>query len=219
MEREPASPHVKKIVHLVYGLLRNPAFGHGLGYYIEGDPKEVKAFSNQGTVKIDDREIDVGSFVYTVLLNMSMELAQGCDTDVWHERLRTLTDNWPSLEAKWKPTKGSMVRKGDVIEVCLAFCRETGPAIPPQTVVWRNRFLRDVKEFNRSLKDVVRFICRCDDGYPTSKYLPNPTHFARLVVFVWSGIRNHNEGRRDDSVMKADVEKESLMNKNGADNW
>ena len=112
-----------------------------------------------------------------------------------------------------------MVRKGDVIEVCLAFCKETGPAIPPQARKWRNLFRRDVKEFYRSLKNVVRFICRCDDGYPTSKYLPNPTHFARLVGYEWSGIRNHNDGSRDNSVMKADVEKERLVTRIGADNW
>ena len=150
---------------------------------------------------------------------MCIELAEGCNTDVWHNHFSTLIEQWPSLEAKWHPTKGSLVRKGDVIEVCLAFCRETGPAINRNIAERRNWFREDVQKFWTAIREVVRLICKCDDGYPTSKYLPNPTNFARLLMFVWSGLNNHNEEHRKDSIVKADKEKECLMTRIGAHNW
>lgn len=37
-------------------------------------------------------------------------------------QLRLLADNWPVLAYKWKPTKNSVEKKGDVIEVAIVLC-------------------------------------------------------------------------------------------------
>ena len=106
-----------------------------------------------------------------------------------------------------------------MIEVCLAFCRQTGPATNRDIAERRNMFRNYVASFNSSLTKVVRFICSCGNGYPTSSCLPNPTDFARLLVFVWSGFNSHDETYRKYSLVKADVEKKRLMTRIGARNW
>lgn len=211
--------YLVSMICVVHKLLRMPALKDGLTCYLTGDPKEVKDLSNRGTVKLSqsDIETDPGNWLYTVLLNMAQELARGSkkNRDV-HNYFEMLTAQWPSLQAKWCPTKGSIVRKGDVIEVCLALCKQ--PAIDAGIAEGRRNFREHVAQFYDLLVDTIRSICRCSE-FPTLKFLPNPTNFARLLVFIWSAVHNNENAYRDESFTKADSEKEVLMKRIGSHNW
>ena len=106
------------------------------------------------------------------------------------------------------------MKKGDVVEVCLAFCRLQSPAIAAE----REEFVARVAEFYDSLTKTIAFICRCDDKL-TKSTLPNPTNFARLIIFTWSGIHSHSEDVRTASLAKADSEMDFLIVRIGAHNW
>jgi len=187
------------MIDAVNKLLRMTALKEGLKHYLTADPTSVKAFSNRGTVKLpqSDREVDIGNWSYSVLFNIAMEIAIGCRYYCPLSKLfEQLTVQWPSLQRKWFPTKSSIVRKGDVIEVCLAFCKQ--PTTDKDIAEGRRNFRVQVATFYGSLSDTVRSICRCSK-FPTSRWLPNPTNFARLLIFVWSGIHNHDKAPRDES--------------------
>ena len=126
LEEIQCDSHVVAMINAVKKLLLMPALQEGLEHYITADPTSVKAFSNRGTVKLrTGREKDIGNWSYSVLLNSIMEIAIGCKYYCrLSELCEQLTTQWPSLGRQWFPTKGSVVRKGDVIEVCLAFCKQ-----------------------------------------------------------------------------------------------
>ena len=219
LEEIQCDSHVVAMIDAVNKLLRMTALKEGLKHYLTADPTSVKAFSNRGTVKLpqSDREVDIGNWSYSVLFNIAMEIAIGCRYYCPLSKLfEQLTVQWPSLQRKWFPTKSSIVRKGDVIEVCLAFCKQ--PTTDKDIAEGRRNFRAQVATFHGSLCDTVRSICRCSD-FPTSKFLPNPANFSRLLIFIWSGIHNHDKAYRDESFAKADCEKAILMKRIGSHNW
>ena len=136
-----------------------------------------------------------------------------------HQLLEELNDKYPSLRQQWPATHGSLVRKGDVIEVALAFARMQGPAIPPCVAADRRAFQAMVQQFYEGLQDTIRHISSFDNGKPTSNYLPNPNNFGRLIAFTWSGIHHRDVTVRDDSLIKANTEIAKLHVRMGATNW
>ena len=102
-----------------------------------------------------DREVDLGNWTYSVLLNMLSEMARGCECfRRVNELFDALTGRLPSVQAKWNPSKGSLVRKGDVIEVCLAFCRLTD-TIDKDIAHGRREYSAHVAEFDEHLKPTL----------------------------------------------------------------
>ena len=86
-------------------ILQNRTLEDALNYCIVGDPDEVKAFSNTGTINIPDRRVpvDLGNWTYTVLLTIAQELATGCkDYDagcrLMHTLLTELTAKYRNLD-------------------------------------------------------------------------------------------------------------------------
>ena len=76
-----------------------------------------------------------------------------------------------------------------------------------------------VQQFYEGLQDTINQISSFDLGNPTSKYLPNPNNFGRLVAFTWSGMHNHTMIAREDYFGKADDEIAKLHVRMGAKNW
>ena len=165
-----------------------------------------------------DREVDLGNWTYSVLLNMLSEMARGCErfrgvNDIFD----VLTERLPSVQRKWNPSKGSLVRKGDVIEVCLAFYRLTD-TIDKDIAHGRREYSVHVANFDEQLKGTIECLCDCE-GRPTQKILPSPTNFARLLIFTWASIHNRDDKVREESRIKAESEMVALMVRIGVHNW
>ena len=77
----------------------------------------VKAFSNLAKCPVPGwMPKDLGNWKYTVIYTMVSELARGTKHKM-HGDFELLAATWPSMAIKWKPTKNSLVKKGDVLEV------------------------------------------------------------------------------------------------------
>ena len=165
-----------------------------------------------------DREVDLGNWTYSVLLNMLSEMARGCECfRRVNELFDALTGRLPSVQAKWNPSKGSVVRKGDVIEVCLAFCKQKD-TIDKDIAHRRRQISVHVANFDEHLKGTIECLCDCE-GRPTQKILPSPTNFARLLIFTWASIHNRDDKVREESRIKAESEMVALMVRIGVHNW
>jgi len=207
--------------HDVYRGLNEQSFRDTIAYYLEADAKEAKVLSNQGKVQLQGQPepTDIGNFEYNVFLIMSMEMTSGSykkgnlNLKTLHLLFVQLEEKWPSLEPKWAATTGSLIRKGDVVEVGLAM------ANLHVSRTWKT-FVDVVEAFHDGLHDCINYICKCESGrFPTSTCLPNPCNFARLILFTWSGMRCHDDVARLQALQKADDEIAKLMVRIGSHNW
>ena len=215
----------EKIVQQIFEMLKHPTLEEALVYFMFGDPAQVKQFSKKLRDQLpgEEKPVDLIIWTYTVMLVVAQQVARGCTRHhrckVMHHLFEELDAKYPSLQQKWPATSGSLVKKGDVVEVALAYARMQGPAIPPSVADDRREFQAMVQQFSEGLQDTVSQISSFDLGNPTSKYLPNPNNFGRLVAFNWSGMHNHTMIAREDYFGKADDEIAKLHLRMGANNW
>ena len=220
--RGKAACYIQTMVDQAFKILQNGTLENALNYCIVGDPDEVKAFSNTGTINIPGKKVpvDLGNWKYTVLLTILQELAKGCkdyDTGcrLMHKLLTELIAKYRNLDQDWAATKGSLIRKGDVIEVALAKASEQGPAVAPEEVVVRRKFQDGIRAFYDCLESIIKLISKFDYGKPTSMFLPNPNNFGRLIAYTHFVI--HCRDLR--FLVKADIELAKLHARMGAMNW
>ena len=196
---------------------------------MEGDPDVVKHVSNLGKIRLQgqSKDKDLGNYAYAVFLITAMELVRGSYTKgsptlrKLHLLLVELQEKWPSLKPKWAATTGSLIRKGDVVEVGLAMARMHADDTVAEDIrhTWQT-FVDVVEVFYNGLQDCINHICKCEDGrFPTSKCLPKPGNFARLIVYTWSGMRAHEMPTRLLALQRADHEIANCMVRIGSHNW
>ena len=125
---------------------------------------------------------------------------------------------YPSTEQQAPATKNSLIRKGDVVEVALAYARMQGPAVPDGVVRERREFQAMVRQFYNGLENTIRHTSRFD-GKPTVMFLPNPTNFGRLIVFTCHGIHHDDIDTREKCLVKADYELATLHFRMGWLKW
>ena len=224
--RGKAECHCKKMVDQAFEILQNKTLEDALNYCIVGDPDEVKAFSNTGTISIPGKkvEVDLGNWTYTAWLTIVQEVAKGWQNENlqcrrMHQLFLELERKYPSTEQQAAATKNSLIRKGDIVEVALAYARMQGPAVHDMIVRERRAFQAMVREFYDGLENTIRHTSKFDNGKPTVMYLPNPTNFGRLIVFTHYGIHHHDIRTRAVCVFKADRELAQLNFRMGALKW
>ena len=224
--RGKAECHCKKMVDQAFEILQNKTLEDALNYCIVGDPDEVKAFSNTGTIDIPGRRVpvDLGNWAYTVWLTTVQVVATGRKRQNYNclrmdQLFQELMGKCPSTEQQAPATKNSLIGKGDVVEVALAYARMQGPAVPDGVVRERREFQAMVRKFYDGLENTLRHTSSFTNGKPTSMYLPNPTNFGRLIVFTCYGIHHDDIKVRAQCVVKADVELAKLHFRMGAMHW
>ena len=124
------------------------------------------------------------------------------------------------ISKKWPATTGSLIKKGDVVEVCLAMAnmRMKPTAGDEERHSWK-RFVDLIEVVYNGFQDCINDICTCKDGqFPNSTCLPEPGDFARLIAFTWCGMRGHDRDRLR-SLRKADYQIAKLMVRIGSCNW
>ena len=225
----PSDTHVARICDRVSELLNEPSFAWTVEYYLNGDPNTVKCVSNTGKIRLDGhtKYHDLGNHAYSCFLNTSMELASGyrhVGTNL--ERLQLLFEklkrNWPSLAKKWPATPGSVIKKGDVIEVGLAMANMhiKNKSVADEKLHSWKRFVGLIEDVYNAFKDCIKDIFTCKDGqFPNKTCLPEPGAFARLIVFTWYGMHGRDDAKRLLSLQKADHEIAKLMVRIGSFNW
>ena len=67
------------MVDQAFKIIQNRTLEDALNYCIVGDPDEVKAFSNTGTINIPGKKVpvDLGNWTYTVFLTILQVVAKG----------------------------------------------------------------------------------------------------------------------------------------------
>ena len=120
---------------------------------------------------------DLGNWKYTLIYTLVSELARGTKHKR-HGDFELLAATWPSMAIKWKPTKNSLVKKGDVLEVCIALCM----ACPTQSLAHRKKFLDVCAKLNHML-DCCAMRLFSGSGDPTLKTVPNPTNYGRFLLY------------------------------------
>ena len=222
LRNKPAEGHLRTICRQVCYLMGNATLEEALNLYLVGNPAVVKALSNQGLIVLPGKKVpvDLGNWKYSVLLTILQELAKGCkdyDTGcrLMHKLLTELIAKYRNLDQDWAATKGSLIRKGDVIEVALAKASEQGPAVAPEEVVVRRKFQDGIRVFYDCLESIIKLISKFDYGKPTSMFLPNPNNFGRLIAYTHFVI--HCRDLR--FLVKADIELAKLHARMGAMNW
>ena len=229
LREEYAVQIVENICQHVHSVLKEPSFRDSILYYMEGDPDVVKHVSNLGKIRLQgqSKDKDLGNYVYAVFLITAMELARGSYTKgsptlrKLHLLLVELQEKWPSLKPKWAATTGSLIRKGDVVEVGLAMARMHADDTVAEDIrhTWQT-FVNVVEVFYNGLQDCIKHICKCEDGqFPNSTCLPNPGNLAHLIVYTWSGMRAHEMPTRRLALQHADHEIAKCMVRIGSHNW
>ena len=224
--RGKAETHIRTICTQVFYLMRNATLVQALKLYLVGNPAEVKALSNQGTIVLRGKKVpvDLGNWTYTAWLTVVQEVARGWQTDNLqckriHKLFLELERKYPSTEQQAAATKNSLIRKGDVVEVALAYARMQGPAVHDMIVRERREFQDMVRKFYNGLEDTIRLTSKFDKGKPTVMYLPNPTNFGRLIVFTCHGIHHDDIDTREKCLVKADYELATLHFRMGYLKW
>ena len=125
------------------------------------------------------------------------------------------------IRKKWLATTGSLIRKGDVVEFGLAMVRmHTKPTVAEDIRHSWKTFVDLIEVFYNGLQDCIKYICTCEDGrFPTSKCLPEPWDFARLIAFTWSGMHGHDDVTRLLGLQKAGYEIAKLTVRIGSCSW
>ena len=125
------------------------------------------------------------------------------------------------IRKNWPATTGSLIRKGDVVEVCLAMANMH----MKQTVAeeerhsWK-RFVDLIEDVYNGFQDCIKDIFTGKGGqFPNSTCLPEPGAFARLIVFTWYGMHGRDDDTRLKCLQKADYEIAKLMVRIGSCNW
>ena len=126
-----------------------------------------------------------------------------------------LSINWPTLSRKWDPTGTSVERKGDVIEVVIASCMEHHRYHGAEAAS-RRRFLELCGQFYDAIHTIMQFLCD-SDGRLSSKCLPHPYHFPRLLIFVYFSRKSRDY--RHAFAVKANEEMHMLQSRVGCYTW
>ena len=126
------------------------------------------------------------------------------------------------ISKKWPATPGSVIKKGDVIEVGLAMANMhiKNKSVADEKLHSWKRFVGLIEDFYNAFKDCIKDIFTCKDGqFPNKTCLPEPGAFARLIVFTWYGMHGRDDAKRLLSLQKADHEIAKLMVRIGSCNW
>ena len=133
-----------------------------------------------------------------------------------------LNRQWPSLAKKWPATTGSLIKKGDVVEVCLAMAnmRMMKQNVSAEERHSWKRFVDLIEDVYNGFQDCIKDIFTGKGGqFPNKTCLPEPGAFARLIVFTWYGMHGRDDAKRLLSLQKADQEMAKLMVRIGSHNW
>ena len=131
-----------------------------------------------------------------------------------HGDFELLAATWKSMAIKWKPTKNSLVKKGDVLEVCIALCM----ACPTQSLAHRKKFLDVCAKLNHML-DRCAMRLFSGNGDPILKTVPNPTNYGRFLLYCYFEQVATKDDDRAIFSRKAFAELLVLVNRVGQDNW
>ena len=177
----------------------------------------VKDISHDGAVWYGGRRswVDLGNWSYACLYNCLWRLSSfGDDHVMVHALLKDLAAKWPSLELKAEPTTASIERKGDIMEVVLAQCRLTGPAVDPGVRAARislNGKFRNWADAMDELDHVVT-VEEAHDGARGCSFCiaaarPRlaPDRFAKMFFFALGALRHAGPGIRRE-VLRRDCE-------------
>ena len=152
----------------------------------------MKDFSNLVRVPIlgTGTAKDLGTWYYTVMFNMMYELSRGMTHPVC-EHFNILAFHWPSLDYKWKATKGSGVKKGDVVEVAIALCKRSQRGLTSEQLREHQLYLFLCGQFYERMDLIIGIMCDCD-GPPQYIKLLHPFHCSRLLHFAYMEKRARN---------------------------
>ena len=163
----------------VIQMLGNAALAAGIEDILNRSRESFKARSNEGFVWHERRWQDFGNYRYAVLYQLLFRLAVFYKMDARDLFVR-LGARYSSLEMKASITSASLELRGDVIEVILADCRETGPAVDKAIVDARVRFCRSMVQFHNALESILQMTYSSDDGPPCCRHFLDADLFVKI---------------------------------------
>ena len=195
--------------------LENPMLVKGMRMYMDENPILIKQLSNTAKVYLEKlgRAEDLTNWVYNCIYSSIYEMARAMYPETF-VIMEELSDKWPSLSRQWQATKKSVVRKGDVIEICIANCDKQLQVNPAES----RSFLESCAKYHEALEDIIGLVC-CSDDKVTKQCLPHPYHFVRLLHFAHFSKRHHVPVVGHAFYVKAYAEMKSLQTKVGETSW
>ena len=176
-------PAVAKLLSVVRRILHHDVLLDAMNSVLHMNREDFKNFSHEGFVWKERRMHDLGNYSYVLLYQCLMRLATHESKPV-AMRFLDIGALYPSMEIKASPTTTSFSMKGDLIEVALALCKYTGPAIPAVLVNQRVAFNALIVEYEKAIANVFMITCTSDYGHPLLKHCPLPDHLAKAIFFA-----------------------------------
>ena len=203
-------PIMQQLMASVEKLIKNDCLEDWLQEILVISRQEFKDISNRGHIYMNRRRQDLGNYKYSVLFQFMTRLAPHHGQEHITRKLMQLADRYESLSKPSSTTDTGIEMRGDVIEYCLSFALETGPAIEDDVREARLSFNRDMVEFSRAYDSLIQGLCMSP---PTAAECPPPDWLAKtfsLAVMaqtstsagpsfqreLWKSVANLSNGRQ-----------------------
>ena len=140
--------------------------------------KQFKDLNNQGHVYMHRRRHDLGNYKYSVIYQFLVRLAEHHGQLNIKAKFIQLTDRYTSLRRASSSTQTGIEMRGDVIEYCLQWALQTGPAIPDEIRESRLSFNKALIECSDAYNSLIHGLCMHP---PIVRECPPPDWFAKTI--------------------------------------
>ena len=179
------STSVAVLMAVVDEITRHPMLLDRLDYILSIDRDTFKDESHRGAVWHHGQHVDHGNYIYTMLFQLLGRRGGPQHAEV-AIALFDIGVRYPSLKLDAPCSTASASMKGDVVEVMLAACRETGTAVAQHLIERRVSFNGLMVRFVESCNTVFMHIFEGGNGPPTLRQSPLPD--VLVSVLIWTSL-------------------------------
>jgi hypothetical protein len=194
---EKGAAAISAFYQIVRRILAHDCFLDALNCILLMSRSAFKELSNQGFVYKQGRHVDLGNWRWNVLYQCLAMLSTKFNPDI-NERLTQISQLYPTLGRKAPPTPQSISMKGDVVEVALALCRETGHSIAKPKVIARHEFNHLFVQFEQAQEQLLVLTFTSHRGRPPlMAEFPDADLYAKSILAAYRIAHSNKHGSND----------------------